>query len=161
MDGLSPEECEDESPSRLEWLRQKNVERAENKYLDRLMSLPGLEETKAFFLHAKAKYQAASRRDTNLKKENFDVVFMGNEGTGKTAMAGLYAKFLKSLGVVKQTSNVDVINRFSGYGMSKTSTLSTMTSTSQNNDNNGCVSTNCEHQMLIELYLTKELDRHH
>lgn len=88
------------------------------------MSLPGLEEAKAFFLHAKAKVQASTRRETDFKKENFDAVFMGNEGTGKTMLARLYAKFLVSLGVVKQTETVSVIGKFSAYGMSKTTTLS-------------------------------------
>ncbi|KAM5380363.1 hypothetical protein ACJZ2D_003465 [Fusarium nematophilum] len=137
IDGLSPEDCDDESPSRLEWLRQKEVEKAENKYLDRLMSLPGLEETKAFFLHAKAKVQAAQRRETDFKKENFDAVFMGNEGTGKTMLARLYAKFLASLGVVKKSGGITGINRFSAYSMSKTSTLSSIHSTC--NACGGCI----------------------
>ncbi|KAH8694581.1 P-loop containing nucleoside triphosphate hydrolase protein [Ilyonectria robusta] len=126
IDGLDPEDCDDESPSRIEWLRQKTVEKAENKYLDRLMSLPGLEEAKAFFLHAKAKIQAATRRETDLKKENFDAVFMGNQGTGKTMLANLYAKFLASMGVVKAVGAIDGISKFSAYNMSKTSTLSSI-----------------------------------
>ncbi|KAF5008081.1 hypothetical protein FDECE_5630 [Fusarium decemcellulare] len=137
IDGLEPEKCEDESPARLEWIRQKEVEKAENKYLDRLMSLPGLEEAKAFFLHAKAKVQAAQRRETDFKKENFDAVFMGNEGTGKTMLARLYAKFLSSLGVVKKSGTITGINRFSAYSMSKTSTLSTIHSTC--NACGGCI----------------------
>ncbi|KND89373.1 Uncharacterized protein TOPH_06010 [Tolypocladium ophioglossoides CBS 100239] len=101
IDGISPEDREDASPSRLEWLRQKTIEKAENKYLDRLMSLPGLEEAKAFFLHTKARVQAATRRGADMRKENLDVVFMGNDGAGKTTVARLYAKFLSSLGLMK------------------------------------------------------------
>jgi hypothetical protein len=93
------------------------------------MSLTGLEETKAFFLHAKAKIQAASRRDTGLKKENFDVVFLGNEGTGKSAMARLYAKFLASMGLVKPTATYSGIEYFSSYGFGKSASLSTMRNT--------------------------------
>lgn len=87
------------------------------------MSLPGLEEVKAFFLHTKAKVMASTRRETDFKKENFDVVFMGNQGTGKTMLANLYAKFLRSLGVVKPMGAIPGINKFSAYNMSKTTTL--------------------------------------
>ncbi|ENH72851.1 ESX-1 secretion system protein EccA1 [Fusarium oxysporum f. sp. cubense race 1] len=137
IDGLEPEACQDESPSRIEWLRQKKVEKAENKYLDRVMSLTGLEEVKAFFLQAKARVKAAQRRETDLKKENFDAVFMGGEGTGKTMLARLYAKYLISLGVVKKSGVFTGINRFSAYNMSKTSTLSTIHNTS--NACGGCI----------------------
>ncbi|KAJ4019062.1 hypothetical protein NW752_004802 [Fusarium irregulare] len=137
IDGLEPEDCQDESPSRIEWLRQKKVEKAENKYLDRIMSLPGLEEAKSFFLQTKARVNAAQRRETDLKKENFDVVFMGSEGTGKTMLSRLYAKYLVSLGVVKKSGVFTGINRFSAYNMSKTSTLGTIHNTC--NACGGCI----------------------
>ncbi|KAM0216083.1 hypothetical protein ACHAQD_007997 [Fusarium lateritium] len=137
IDGLEPQDCQDESASRIEWLRQKEVEKAENKYLDRIMSLPGLEEAKSFFLQAKAKVKAAERRETNLKKENFDAVFMGGEGTGKTMLSRLYAKYLVSLGVVKKSGVFSGINRFSAYNMSKTSTLGTIHNTC--NACGGCI----------------------
>lgn len=138
IDGLEPQDCQDESASRIEWLRQKEVEKSENKYLDRIMSLPGLEEAKSFFLQAKAKVKAAERRETDLKKENFDAVFMGGEGTGKTMLSRLYAKYLVSLGVVKKSGVFTGINRFSAYNMSKTSTLGTIHNTC--NACGGCVS---------------------
>jgi DNA replication protein DnaC len=138
VDGLTPEECEDDSPARLEWLRQKTVERAENKYLDRLMSLPGLEEAKAMFLHAKAKFQAATRRETSLKKDNFDVCFVGNQGTGKSFLANLYAKYLVSLGVVKPPSGSTGIHKISSYYFRKTNTIDAMTNIA--NLCGGCVS---------------------
>ncbi|RFN47708.1 hypothetical protein FIE12Z_8045 [Fusarium flagelliforme] len=137
IDGLEPEDCQDESPSRIEWLRQKKVEKAENKYLDRIMSLPGLEEAKSFFLQTKARVNAAQRRETDMKKENFDVVFMGSEGTGKTMLSRLYAKYLVSLGVVKKSGVFTGINRFSAYNMSKTSTLGTIHNTC--NACGGCI----------------------
>lgn len=138
MDGLSPEECEDDSPARLEWLRQKKVEHADNEHLDRLMSLPGLEEAKAMFLHAKAKFQAATRRETNLKKDNFDVCFIGNQGTGKSFLANLYAKYLVSLGVVKPPSGSTGIHKISSYYFRKTNTVDAMTNIA--NSCGGCVS---------------------
>lgn len=102
------------------------------------MSLPALEETKAFFLHAKAKVQASTRRETSLKKDNFDVIFTGNEGTGKTAMANLYARMLVSLGLVKPTSDYTGIHRVSCYQFSKTCTLSSIQNISSSCG--GCVS---------------------
>jgi DNA replication protein DnaC len=126
IDGVSPEDCQDDSPSRLEWLRQKRVEYAENKHLDRLMSLPGLEEVKSLFLHTKAKIQAATRRGTALRQENFDIAIIGNEGTGKSIVAGLYANFLASLGLVKKSPSYSGIETFSTYCFSKTTTLETM-----------------------------------
>ena len=102
------------------------------------MSLPGLEEAKEFFLNAKAKVHATQRRETDAKKENFDAVFMGPQGTGKTMLANLYAKFLRSMGVVKSSGSISGINRFSAYNMSKTSTLGTIHSTSLSCG--GCVS---------------------
>ncbi|VUC25412.1 unnamed protein product [Clonostachys rosea] len=126
IDGLFPEDREDESVSRKEWLRQKTVEKAENKYLDRIMSLPGLEDVKAMFLHAKAKIQASTRRETCLKKENFDVCFTGGQGTGKSTCATLYAKFLVSIGLFKPPAGNTGIHKASSYYFAKTSTLESM-----------------------------------
>jgi UDP-N-acetylmuramoylalanine-D-glutamate ligase len=126
IDGLSPEEREDESSTRIEWLRQKTVEKADNKYLDRIMSLPGLEDVKAMFLHAKAKIQASTRRETCLKKENFDVCFTGGQGTGKSTCANLYAKFLVSIGLFKPPAGNTGIHKASSYYFAKTSTLESM-----------------------------------
>lgn len=117
IDGLSPEDCDDDDPSRLEWLRQKRVEYAQNRYMDRIMSLPGLTEAKAFMLDAKAKIQAANRRETQFKKINLDVIFSGNPGTGKTLVSQLYARYLRSMGVVKanEQANLDGIYVASGW----------------------------------------------
>jgi DNA replication protein DnaC len=120
IDGVSPEDHDEESASKTEWLRQKTIEFAENKYLDRLMSLPGLEETKAMFLNARAKVKAAIRRETSLKNDNFDVVFTGNEGTGKSTMAKLYAKFLIAEGLFKPNTGHNAISKPSSYYFSKT-----------------------------------------
>lgn len=137
IDGISPEDREDESPSRLEWLRQKTVEKAENKYLDRLMSLPGLEEAKAFFLHIKARLQATTRRGGDMRKENLDVVFMGNDGTGKTTVARLYAKFLASLGLMKSPP-MGRYTYHTAYEFSPTHTVNYMGATCRSMG--GCVS---------------------
>jgi ABC-type antimicrobial peptide transport system ATPase subunit len=108
------------------------------------MSLTGLEETKALFLHAKAKMQAAIRRGTDLDKENFDLAIIGNEGTGKSTVARLYASFLLSLGVIKKTkTHTGVIEHFSTYNFSKTTALDTMRNISM--AWGGCVSRRPRH----------------
>ncbi|KAG9251149.1 P-loop containing nucleoside triphosphate hydrolase protein [Emericellopsis atlantica] len=122
IDGVSPEDDDAVSPARDEWLRLKRVEFAENKYLDRLMSLPGLEEAKSTFLHARARIKAAQRRETSLQKDNFDMVFTGNQGTGKSTLARLYAKFLLKEGLFKPRPYMyeNGVYKCSAYYFSKT-----------------------------------------
>lgn len=90
------------------------------------------------FLHARAKIRAAQRRETSLKKDNFDIVFTGNEGTGKSTMAKLYAKFLVAEGLFNAQSNNNAIHRASSYYFGKTSTIETMRNLSATHG--GCVS---------------------
>ncbi|KAJ0385862.1 hypothetical protein COL922a_005567 [Colletotrichum nupharicola] len=53
--GMKPEDIDDDSPSRLEWLRQKQEENEKNEHLDQLMTMVGLENVKAHFLAVKAR----------------------------------------------------------------------------------------------------------
>ncbi|KAK0384621.1 hypothetical protein NLU13_8707 [Sarocladium strictum] len=117
IDGLGADDCVDEDPSRLEWCRQKKVEFAENQHIERLMSLPGLADVKAFFLRTKAKLMAAERRETTLKKTNFNVIFRGNQGTGKSTVSRLYAKYLLSMGFVKPVPGYTGIHKGLGYNV--------------------------------------------
>uniref|UniRef100_A0A0W0EUT7 AAA+ ATPase domain-containing protein n=1 Tax=Moniliophthora roreri TaxID=221103 RepID=A0A0W0EUT7_MONRR len=88
------------SPSEAEWQRQKDVEGADNKAIDSLMKMTGLEEVKVQVLDIKAKIDLNTRQSASLKNERFNVVMLGNPGTGKTTVARLYAKFLSSVGVL-------------------------------------------------------------
>lgn len=117
IDGLAADDCTDEDPARLEWCRQKKVEFAENQYIERVMSLAGLANVKTFFLQAKAKFMAASRRETNLKRTNFNVIFSGNQGCGKSLVSRLYAKYLVSMNFVKPSELYNGIVKISGYGL--------------------------------------------
>ena len=71
------------SPSELEWDRQKRVENASNDAIDELMRMTGLEEVKQQVLNIKTKIKTAQRQDSDLSKERFGIVLLGNPGTGK------------------------------------------------------------------------------
>lgn len=102
---MRPEDVDDDSPSRLEWLRQKRENNEKNRFLDQLMSMVGLEEVKAHFLAVKARVQAraqASRHDdANQPELRLHMVLQGRDGTGKRSIAKLYAQFLYSIGAVE------------------------------------------------------------
>ena len=70
------------SPSELEWQRQKNLEGADNEHIDAIMSLVGLEDVKAQALRIKAKIDLSKRQNTSVKEERFNIVLLGNPGTG-------------------------------------------------------------------------------
>ncbi|KAH0556353.1 hypothetical protein GP486_005723 [Trichoglossum hirsutum] len=78
------EEIDDDSPSRLEWLRQRRKERASNKYIDKVMEMVGREDIKSHFLKMKARIETAKRQQVNILEEHFSTAFFGNPGTGMT-----------------------------------------------------------------------------
>ena len=71
-----------ESPSKKEWLRQKNMEGASNPSIDSIMGMTGLEEVKRKVLNVKIKIDVSIRQDASLKQERFNAVLLGNPGTG-------------------------------------------------------------------------------
>jgi hypothetical protein len=81
------EEIDDGSPSRLEWLRQRRKEGANNKYIDKMMAMVGLEDIKSHFLKMKARIETAQRQSVDLKKEYFNAAFIGNPGTGMAPLS--------------------------------------------------------------------------
>ena len=72
-----------ESPSKKEWLRQKNMEGASNPSIDAIMDMTGLEEVKKKVLNIKSKIDASTRQNASLKQERVNAVFLGNPGTGR------------------------------------------------------------------------------
>ncbi|CAA7267397.1 unnamed protein product [Cyclocybe aegerita] len=86
-----------ESKSKLEWIRQKQMEGAQNDAIDAIMEMTGLEAVKEQVLAVQAKINVSLRQNTSLKQERFNVVLLGNPGTGKTTIARHYAKFLASV----------------------------------------------------------------
>ncbi|KAJ3507971.1 hypothetical protein NLJ89_g6009 [Agrocybe chaxingu] len=86
-----------ESKAKLEWIRQKQMEGARNDAIDAIMGMTGLEAVKEQVLAVQAKINVSLRQNTSLKQERFNVVLLGNPGTGKTTIARHYAKFLASV----------------------------------------------------------------
>jgi hypothetical protein len=78
-----PESMDDDSPSRLEWLRQKRENGAENKHLDHIMGMIGHEPIKAHFLWVKERVALAKQWNEVLKELNLDLVIYGSDGTGE------------------------------------------------------------------------------
>lgn len=71
-----------ESPSKIEWQRQKDQENAQNPAIDKIMQMIGLEDVKAQVLRIKAKVETSIRQGTDLRKERLGLVLLGNPGTG-------------------------------------------------------------------------------
>ena len=74
---------DDKTPSQLEWEREKNVEGARNDAIDAIMDMIGLESVKEQVLGIKSKIAVTRRQNTSLKDERFNIVLLGNPGTGK------------------------------------------------------------------------------
>lgn len=70
------------SSSQEEWEHLKNVEGASNDAIDCIMELIGLEEVKSQVLSIKSKIDVTKRQNTSLKDERFNIVLLGNPGTG-------------------------------------------------------------------------------
>lgn len=77
-----PTPAHQKSPSEKEWQRQKDTENASNAAIDSIMEMIGLEDVKSQVLRIKAKIDAATRQNSNLKNERFNISLLGNPGTG-------------------------------------------------------------------------------
>ncbi|KAI6040717.1 P-loop containing nucleoside triphosphate hydrolase protein [Pisolithus marmoratus] len=89
-----------ESAARDKWEYQKQVEGVKNDAIDKIMDMTGLEGVKEQVLRIKAKIDTTKRQGVALDKERFNLVLLGNPGTGKTTVARLYAQFLESVQVL-------------------------------------------------------------
>jgi hypothetical protein len=83
IDDEDPALIEDESPSRLEWLRQKREQGQTNEYLDSLMSMIGHEAVKARFLTVKSTVEWAKRVGKDVEDLPLDLILQGNSGSGE------------------------------------------------------------------------------
>ncbi|OTB00334.1 hypothetical protein M426DRAFT_66057 [Hypoxylon sp. CI-4A] len=87
-----------------EWTHRKATGGEESETLDALMEYEGLERVKQQFLDIKSKVDMCKEQGRSLASERFSIVFQGNPGTGKTTIASLYGRFLKSLHVFEVVS---------------------------------------------------------
>ncbi|KAK0188464.1 P-loop containing nucleoside triphosphate hydrolase protein [Armillaria mellea] len=71
-----------------------------NQAIDAIMEMVGLEAVKKQILRIKAKIDVSKRQNIDISKERFNIVLLGNPGTGKTTVARHYVKFLASLQVL-------------------------------------------------------------
>lgn len=78
----NPATAKTSSPE-AEWQRQKDMEGANNAAIDAVMEMIGLEEVKRQMLRIKDKIEVTQRQSTSLQDERFNVVLLGNPGTGK------------------------------------------------------------------------------
>ncbi|KAJ7857548.1 P-loop containing nucleoside triphosphate hydrolase protein [Mycena leptocephala] len=96
----SPSLTRTRSTSEAAWDYKKSVEGVVNPHIERIMEMTGLEEVKEQVLRIWDKIEVATRQGIDLNTERFNVVFLGNPGTGKTTIARHYAKYLSSVGVL-------------------------------------------------------------
>lgn len=87
----NPSEISDNSPSRLEWLRQKQEEGIENTGLDGIMCMIGMENVKATFLSVKEKICLLKRRGDYPQARQMMTIetdwVTGNDGSGTWELA--------------------------------------------------------------------------
>ncbi|PQE16470.1 nfx1-type zinc finger-containing 1 protein [Rutstroemia sp. NJR-2017a BBW] len=107
------QECLDHnvSASKTEWQRQKDQENAKSGAIDSIMEMIGLEEVKSQVLRIKSKVDTSKRQGTDLRKERFGLILLGNPGTARH-----YAKVLTSLEVLPGDEFVETTGSHLAHG---------------------------------------------
>lgn len=76
-----------ESEARSEWQRRKDIDGATNPHIDAVMEMIGLEAVKQQVLRIMDRVDVNVRQGTSLAEERFNVVLLGNPGTGLFAFS--------------------------------------------------------------------------
>lgn len=91
-----------------EWERQKKELGQKSRALDKLMTMVGIEDVKKQFLAIRSTITTAKNsRKGKLRRQDFNLALVGNPGTGKRTLAGLYKDLLHECGIWTSTPRVD------------------------------------------------------
>jgi len=70
------------SEAQSDWQRRKDIDGVDNPHIDAIMEMIGLEPVKQQVLKIMDKVDVTIRQGTSLAKERFNIVLLGNPGTG-------------------------------------------------------------------------------
>ncbi len=79
-----------QSNAEVDWQYQKAYEGASNQGIDAIMDMVGLEVVKKQILSIKARIDVSKGQNTDMSKERFNIVLLGNPGTGAFLLASLF-----------------------------------------------------------------------
>lgn len=82
VEGEEPEDMLDDSPSRLEWLRQKRDDAAQNEHLDRVMAMIGHERVKEHFLAVKERASISGKWNEDPRDLKLNLVLYEGQDIG-------------------------------------------------------------------------------
>lgn len=72
------------SAAEQRWQRQKTKDGLENKHIDAIMAMTALENVKQQVLRINDKIAVSKQQGTSVKDERFNIVLLGNPGTGES-----------------------------------------------------------------------------
>ncbi|KAK4162449.1 stage V sporulation protein K [Cladorrhinum sp. PSN259] len=94
-------------PPEKEWERQKKELGQKSRAIDKVMAMVGIEDVKKAFLTVRSTITAAKTRKGKLRRQDFNLALIGNPGTGKKTLAGLYKDLLAECGIWKGIPHVE------------------------------------------------------
>ncbi|KAG8667826.1 hypothetical protein FPOAC1_012665 [Fusarium poae] len=79
----------------------------DGEVIDRIMTYQGLEDVKNGFLRLRHKVRVAGLQGKDPRQDNYNAIFQGNPGTGKTSVARLYGELLAALSIIPSSDFVE------------------------------------------------------